>query len=276
MRIRHNQIMYAAAAVLLLALAALGLLWSTMDPGNNKDWSPDQSVLPHAEIDGSLVRIRNIRNFTYITTDRYIPAYYDKTFDVNRLERMDFIVEPYSRWKGAAHTFASFAFDDGEYVAISVEIRRESGERFSALKGLFRQFEIMYVIGDESDLVKLRANYRKDPVYLYQINISRDDARKVFVSMIERTNQLYEEPEFYNTFLSTCTTNIVRHINEVMPGRIPFSWKLLTPGLSDQYLMEIGLIEADSSFEDMRNSHRINQRAAEYADDAEFSKRIRE
>ena len=58
--------------------------------------------------------------------------------------------------RGPAHAFVSFGFDDGGYVAISVEARREAGETYSPARGLMKQFEIMYVVGDERDLIGLR------------------------------------------------------------------------------------------------------------------------
>jgi len=186
------------------------------------------------------------------------------------------MVEPFSgHGLGAAHTLLSFGFVD-EYVAISVEIRKEKGEKFSPLKGLFRNYELMYVIGDERDLIKLRSNYRRDTVYLYRINTTAERMQFVFLDMLERINEIRYEPEFYNTLTNTCTTNIVRHVNTIVPGRITLSYKVLMPAYSDELAYDLGLIVTNSSFEETREHYKINEEALLYADDPLFSVKIRE
>ncbi len=263
---------------ILAALAGLAVVRAAMSvaikPSTNRDWTLDQAKLPAAEFDGPLVTVRNVRNFRYETTERYTPAYYDKTFDLRRLDSAWFVVEPFG--KGAvAHTFVSFGFGD-EFVAISVEIRKEKGESFSPLKGLMRQYEVMYVVGDERDLIKLRTNYRNDTVYLYPMRTTPERMRELFVSMLRRANKLREEPEFYNTLTNTCTTNLVRHVNALVPGRIPLHPAVFLPGYSDRLAHKLGLIDTTLSFEDARRHFQINERARKYADDPKFSLRIRE
>ena len=243
-------------------------------PSNTRDWSVDQQVLPTAEFNGPLVTIRNIRNFHYESTDRYTPAWYDKTFDLRKLESAWFVVEPFGS-AGAAHTFVSFGFGGNDFVAVSVEIRKEKGESFSPLKGMLRQYEVMYVVGDERDLIGLRANHRKDTVYLYPMRTTPERMRAVFTAMLQRANHLAQHPEFYNTLTNTCTTNLVRHVNQLVPGRVPLHFGVLLPGYSDSLAYKLGLIDTNLPFEKAREHFRINERAAKYADDPEFSLRIR-
>ena len=68
-----------------------------------------------------------------------------------------------------AHTLVSFGFDDGQYLAVSVEARRQDWQSYSPLWGLFRSYELMFVLGDERDLVRLRTNIRRERVYLYRV-----------------------------------------------------------------------------------------------------------
>lgn len=263
---------------LLTGIAALAVLRAAMcvvaRPSTQRDWSADQRVLPAATIDGDLVTIRNIRNFTYRTTDDYTPGYYDRTFDLNRLESAWFVVEPFGKG-GAAHTLVSFGFGGNDFVAISVEIRKEKGESFSPLKGLMRQYELMYVIGDERDLIKLRTNYRNDTVYLYPVETTRAKMRTMFLSMVGRANKLAVEPEFYNTLTNTCTTNLVSHVNDITRGRVPFSLATLLPASSDRLAYDLGLIRTELPFAEARRRFRINDLARRHADDPQFSLRIR-
>jgi len=250
--------------------------WIAQTPSNNRDWNLDQAILPYADIEGNNIHIHNIRNFSYASTTSYTEAYYDKTIDLSKLERIWFVMEPFAGINGAAHTFLSFEFEKNEFVAISIEIRKEKGESFSAVKGLFNQYELMYVIADERDVVKLRSNFRKDQVYVYPIKTTKERAKAVFLSMIERANMLKEKPEFYNTIYNTCTTNILRHANEIVPGRIPFRLEVLLPANSDRLAYELGLIDTTLSFEEARKKFLINDHALKYADSPDFSVKIRQ
>lgn len=247
-------------------------IWFFVQPSNGRDWNVDQRVLPYIEFEGEGVSVYNIRNFSYSSVDDYVVQYYDRTFDLGGLDSVDYIVEPFGEFSGAAHTFFSFGFNSGEHLAISVEIRKEVGEEFSPWKGLVRQYEIMYVIGDENDLVKLRSNYRNDSVYLYPVNTTQDKMRKLFVGMLKKANELRDEPEFYNTLTTTCTTEIVRHVNGITEGRVPFSYKVLMPGYSDSLAYDLGLIERMGSFEETREGALINGKVGGEGD---FSEMIR-
>jgi len=263
------------AAIVHLCLSVLYaafVLWTR--PSNERDWSPDQAVLPAAEFRGVMVTVRNIRNFRYETTDRYTPAYYDRTFDLRELDSAWFFVEPFGKG-GAAHTLVSFGFRDRDFVSVSVEIRKEKGEAFSPVKGLLRRYELMYVVGDERDLVKLRTNYRNDPVHLYRIRATPERMRAMFVAMLQRANELREEPEFYNTLTNTCTTNLVRHVNQITPERIPLRASVLLPANSDRLAWELGLIDTVLPFEETRRRALINPKARQHAEDPQFSRRIR-
>lgn len=235
-----------------LGVLAVWLLWFCRTPSDRLDWTPDQARTPVATFDGNSVSVENFRFAAYRSEDDYDVAWQERTFDLDKLETVDFAVEPFASWRGPAHTLLSFGFSDGRHVAISVEIRKERGESFSPLGGLFRQFELMYVVGDERDLIGLRVNVRKSPVYLFPIRASRQQVRELFVSMLQRANDLHRRPEFYNTLTSTCTTNIVRHLEEVARTDVPFDLRVVLPGYSDELAFEMGLIDFDGSIADAR------------------------
>lgn len=270
-----KRIIQFALILILGPIISYVLLIVLVRPSNDRNWSKDQSVLASAEVKGDLVSIKNVRNFTYASTTEYTANYYDKTYDINKLKKVWFIVEPFSGYVGAAHTFLSFEFEGDQFVSISVEIRKEKGESFSAVKGLLRQYELMYVIADERDVVKLRSNYRKDLVYVYPVKADKEKSQALFLDMIERTNKLKDSPEFYNTFTSTCTTNIVDHVNKITPKRVPFSLDVLFPADSDKLALDVGLLDTDLSLEEAREKFLINEKALKYANDPKFSVRIR-
>jgi hypothetical protein len=265
---------------LLIALAvvaaAYAILVVAVRPSNTRNWTVDQSRLATAEFNGPLVTIHNVRNFRYASADRYEPRWEERRYDLRRLESAWFVVEPFGGFEGAAHTFVSFGFGGGEFVAVSIEIRKEKGETFSPLKGLLRQYELMYVVGDERDLIGLRANHRHDPVFLYPIRTTPERMRAMFVDMLTRANELVDAPEMYNTLTDTCTTNLVDHVNIIVPGRVPLRAGVIFPGYSDRLAYDLGLIDTKLPFDAARAHFRINERAKRYADDPQFSLRIRD
>ena len=246
-------------------------------PSNDRDWNEDQQILPYSEIKDNKVAIHNIRNFTYASTTSFVKNYYDKTFDLDKIKNVWYVVEPFSGIPGSAHAFLSFEFEGDEFLSISIEIRKQKGQAYHPIKGFFNQYELMYVIADEKDVIKLRSNYRKDLVYVYPAKTTKEKVQKLFLSMIERANRLKENPEFYNTVLNTCTTNIAKHVNSISPKRIPvFSLEILFPENSDKLAYDLGLIDTNLPFEKARERYFINDRALKYADSPDFSLKIRE
>lgn len=262
--------------IALLVLTPLLIGWLSVRPRTDRVWSPDMAVMPAARFAGDSVFVTGIRNAEYRSTEDFSVAYYDRAFDLRALETVWYLVEPFGDMKGPAHTLVSFGFADGSYVAISVELRREPGETFSPLRGLLKRYELMYVVADERDVIRLRTNHRHDDVFLYPVRAGAEQRRRLFVSMLERANRLREHPEFYNTLTNTCTTNIVRHVNEIAPAKVPFSYKVLLPGYSDRLAYDLGLLDTDLPFEEAKARHHVNRRALRYADDPAFSMLIRQ
>lgn len=263
--------------IILIIIVTFAFVSLITEPSNDRDWNIDQAILPSAKIEGNLVSIKNIRNFTYASTTSYTANYHDKTFDINKIKKVWYVVEPFSGIPGSAHTFLSFEFEGDQFVSISVEIRKEKGEVYHPIKGLFNKYELMYVIADERDAIKLRSNYRKDLVYLYPINTTKEKVALLFLDMVNRVNNLNESPEFYNTVTNTCTTNIVEHVNKITPKRVPFfNLRILLPANSDKLAYELGLIDTKLPFEQARVKYFINYKAMKYANDPNFSVRIRE
>ncbi len=244
-------------------------------PSNLRDWSPDQAVLPYAETYGDVVRVHNVRDCTYVSQDAYVLNYYDKSYDLNRLRSVDFIMVPFQNMPSVAHTMLSFGFEDGDYLAVSVEIRREKGEQYQFLNGILDQYELIYVLGSERDLVKLRTNYRGDDVYVYRARATPEQGRRLFLDVIQRVNKLAAEPEFYNTFTNNCTTNIARHINHLAPGKVPLDFRVLLPGYSDKLAYDLGLLDTSLPFPEARRRANVSELARRNPDSADFSALIR-
>lgn len=261
----------------LLFVALLGW-WSGIEPSNDRDWQTDVAVLPYATIDGDLVTVHHIRNFDYRSEFDYTPAYYDKQFDLRRLQGVDLIA---SYWMGPAiaHIFLSFDFGDDDHLAISIETRKERGEGFSSIKGFFRQYELYYVVADERDVIRVRTNYRRDPpeqVYLFRALAPRENIRRLFLSYMRQINALKAEPRFYNTLTTNCTTKIWLN-SRVNPDHLPLRWQVLLSGFLPRFLYDSGRLDSGGlSFEQLQRRSLINERAQAADQAPDFSRRIRD
>jgi Domain of unknown function (DUF4105) len=260
-------------SVLFLLLVAW---WSTIPPRQDRDWAPEYAKLAYATFNGNLVTIHNIRNFDYRTETDFTPRYYDKTFDVSKLDSVDVIA---SYWMGdaIAHIFLSFGFSGKDFIAISIETRRQRHQGYSTIAGFFKQYELFYVLADERDLIRLRTNYRKDPpedVYLYRTRAPAANARRLFLDYIREINSLAEKPEFYNALTTNCTTSILTHTHVNQAG-LPLSWKVLLSGYVPQYLYERAAIDTSLPFEELKRRSHVNAAAQAADQQSDFSQRIR-
>jgi hypothetical protein len=250
-------------------------LFKTFRPSNDRDWTQGMEVMPKAYFQGDKITVSNIRASQYRTYDDFDVYYYDKTFDLSKLTTVDLIVVPFNEMPGIAHTMLSFGFEDKDYVAVSVEIRREKGEKYNVVSGFLRQYELMYVVADEHDVITKNANKSPSEVYLYRSTATPEQARELFVDVMKRVDKLVDKPEFYNTLTNNCTTNIRNHINHLRPDRVPYDYRVLLPGYADRLAYDLDLIEHDGSFEQTKERARINYQAYLYRDEADFSQKIR-
>lgn len=244
-------------------------------PSNDRDWIPLQARLATAEFHGHQVTIHNVRNTEYRTADDYTVRYEDRTYDLDDLKTLDFIVVPFPEAPDLAHTMLSFGFDNEDFLAVSVETRKEKGEGYEPLSGVLNQYEIIYVLGDERDLIKLRTHCWMNDVYLYRTRATPEQTRAIFKDVLTRVNNLAVRPEFYNTLTNNCTTAIRGHINKLFPDRIPYDYRVLLPGHSDKLAYELDLLDTDTTYERTRERARINYLAYLYGDDPDFSVKIR-
>ncbi len=264
-----------ALGVWVVALIALLIWWNTIRPSNDRDWQPDVARLARVEVRGEQLTFRNIRNFDYRTEHDFTPHYEDRTYDLSTLRGVDgFII--YWGSPAIAHTIMSWQFENALPIAISIETRKRNGQEYSALKGFFRQYEIIYVVADERDVVGLRTNHRGEQVYLYRLKLAPALARALLLDYVDSINGLVEHPQFYNALVENCTTSIRRHVDHVDPGAPPFDWRLLANGYADRLLYDRHIVDTRLPFNELRTLSHINAKAKAADRDPAFSQRIRE
>ena len=174
-----------------------------------------------------------------------------------------------------AHTMLSFGFKDGNYVCFSIETRKEKGEEYSPVKGFFRQYEQLYVVADERDVVRLRTNYRKEDVYLYRLQIPPAFSRKVFLDYLGTVNSLYQQAEWYNALTANCTTSIRQHTVPYNPDA-KFDWRIIVNGYLDEMIYQRGLVVTNLSFAELKQRSYINPKAQATTPEQDFSLQIRQ
>jgi hypothetical protein len=244
---------------------------------NYRDWSPQFSRLPYASAmpDGR-IHLANVRNNLYLAENDFVPQYYDRDIELQDVRTVDFIIVPFQDAPYLAHTMVSFGLADDTYLGVSAEIRTEKGEEYSPMLGLSRQYELTYVVADERDVIRLRTRHRNAEVFLYRTTATPEQAQALFIDMLERVNRLASRPEFYNTVVNNCTTNVLNHVNRLRKDKLVFSWQVALPGYSDRFAYEQGLLDRSLPFEQLKQAARINDLADRYYDDPDFSSRIRQ
>lgn len=275
----RNKIIRKILTFLLLFIVVF-IAWQALkSPQLEGDWQEHLATASTAEFNGDFVTVRNVRNYRYSPTEKDMhPAYYDKTYDLTQIKKVWYVTEPFNENQSAAHTFVSFEFKNGDFLAISIEARKTRDQSYSVYKGMIRTYPLIYIAADERDVVLLRANLRKDKVYVYPVKLGKpENARLVLVDMLTRMNELVSvKPAWYNTFFANCTSSLVQHINKITPGRISiFSWQLWFTASADELALKHGLLDTDLSVEEAREKFSINEASERVGDVPSYSAEIR-
>ncbi len=259
-----------------LVLAGLIMLtmvwWFTLQPLQFRDWEMEVAKTACAEIEGTIVTIYNVRNFQYQTDSKFTPFYETRRLDLNNLKHADVFIN-YWGSPFMAHPIVSYDFGDDGHICFSIETRPERGEVYSAIGGLYRQYELTYVVADERDVVRVRTNFRKnEEVYLYRLKAPF--IRASFIEYLHTINELNQTPRWYNAITNNCTTAI-RH-QRAASERAPWDYRMLINGYADELLYERKGITTSLPFTELKQISLINIKANAANDSAYFSDKIRE
>jgi hypothetical protein len=258
----------------VVLLAGVLIWWLTLTPINDGDWQPDVARLAWADIQGDDVTFHNVRNCDYRTETDYTPHWETRTVRLSQITGVDLAIDYWgSPW--IAHPIVSFQFADAPPLCFSIETRKKAGQSYSTIGGLYRQFELIYVVADERDVIRLRTNYRKENIYLYRTTISPTQARERFLEYIDSLNALRTKARWYNAITTNCTTSIrTQHPPNERP---PWDWRILLNGKGDELLYERHrILTGGLPFPELKARSLIDARARAANDAPDFSKLIRE
>jgi hypothetical protein len=263
------------AGVAVLCLIVTGW-WLSISASNDRDWQPNVSVTAQADIDGDSITIHGVRNCDYRTELDYTPRFGTRTVNLSKLTRVDmFLCYWGSPW--LAHPFVSFQFENADPICFSIETRMEQGESYSTIGGLYRQFELIYVVAEERDLVRVRTEFREgEDVYLFRIRVDAGRTRQIFLDYLKVLNEMHESPRFYNLLTSNCTTNIQTHSVATSRSVRPWDWRILLPGKLDELIdMRKGFV-SELPLPELKPRCHVNPTANRVGDAKGFSRLIRE
>lgn len=248
--------------------------WLTLKPSNNRAWQPDVAQIAWAQINGDEVTLHNVRNCDYRTDTDFTTHWETRTVRLSQITGMDVAINYWgSPW--ISHPIVSFLFADALPLCFSIETRKTIGQEYSALRGLYRQYTLIYIVADERDSIRVRSNYRHEDVYLYHTLASPAQARERFLEYIGAMNALRYNARWYNEITANCTTSIrtQRSVNE----RAPWDWRMLINGKADELLYERHAIATGGlPFAELKQRSLINKRAIAADQDPDFSRVIRE
>jgi len=262
--------------VAFAGFALVALWWFSIKPSSNRNWQPDDAEAPWADIHGDEVTIHSVRNCDYVTEKNYTCRWETRTYNLSNLAAADIFIT----WWGPtliAHPIVSFDFGDQGHVPMSIETRDEVGQSYSAIRGFFRQYALIYIVTDERDVIRLRTNFRKDEeVYLFRTTATPALARKVFLDYLQRVNELHRQPEWYNAVTNNCTTNIAVAAAEAQHKQVRWDWRILLNGKMDEMMYEYGtLVTGGLSLPALKAQAHINAAGIAADDSPEWSKLIR-
>ena len=252
--------------VVILVSISLFLFLVRQKPSHNRDWELGQEKLPQILLEGDEILVKNLRDFHWTGPFEAQPNYIDAKYFLDQMQTVDVVISHFDEFEGLAHIFLSFGFSDGRHISISLETRREVGEKFSPWLGILRQFEIIYVVGTDNDLLGVRTGPREERVYIYPTLASPQQVRDLFGKLAQDINAVYEEPIFYNTLTQNCTNRLTRRVEEISDVRFPLTYKSILPGYFDEVLYDMRIIRTRESFQQTKQGALVDNAKTDFTD----------
>jgi Domain of unknown function (DUF4105) len=265
---------WASLGICFALFAGVLLWWWSIRATGKRDWQPDVAETAWTEQDGNKITIHNLRNFDYKPGQPAIPRWETKFVDLSQLRGVDLFI---NFWGSTliCHPIVSFQFGPADHVAISVETRMAQGQTYSTIRGFFKQFELIYIVADERDVIRVRTNYRHEQLYLYRTSVKPERAQRLFLSYLRSINAIHVRPQFYNALTDNCTTNVRMHTAATAAKPAPWDWRILLNGTVDELVYQNGGFASRLPFAELKQMSLIDAKAQAAEQAPDFSGRIR-
>lgn len=244
--------------------------WFTQQPSNNRNWDSHFARLPRLELVGDKITVDNVRNAEYQPMTEIPPRFESRQYRLSELRSLDVLV---AYWGSRFMCHPMFIFDFGPdgRLCISIEVRYRVGQKYSLLRSLYRQQELMYVVCDERDAIHRRTKVLPaQDLYLYKLHSPPIAVRSFLFEYANSINSIAEFPRWYHGLTTNCTTSIYSQGR----GRLHWDWRILFNGALDRMLYQNQLLDQSLSFEDLKKQSRVNE-IANSAPDEDFGDYIR-
>ncbi|HEX3915441.1 MAG TPA: DUF4105 domain-containing protein [Steroidobacteraceae bacterium] len=262
-----------ALAGFVTAFGLLLIWWQSIRPSNDRNWADDVARITSGSIDGNLVTLRNVRNFDWRANDDYTQQWETRVYDLERLKSVDMVMSYWDGW-AIAHMLISFGFDDGQYVAFSVEVRRQKNQTYSEIGGFFKRDGLSIIAADERDVIRVRTNVRGEDDYVYRLRMPPSAMRSLFLGYVEQADSLIDTPRFYNTITVNCTMLVYQMMKRIV-GYLPWSYRVLITGYLPAYVYRVGGLDQRFTLAQLKEFGRITERARQSDRSETFSEDIR-
>ncbi|MFK8034521.1 MAG: DUF4105 domain-containing protein [Hyphomicrobiales bacterium] len=257
-----------------MTFGSLLIWWTSLEPPKDGNWSPDVARQTTGTIEGDTLKLANVRGFEWHSKTDFTEKWANETYDLGKLQTLDIFL---SYWgvPHMAHFILSFGFADGEYLAWSVEVKRERDGEFSPVADLFKANPLIILATKEQDVVGVRSNIRDEDVHIFRMRAPPERARKLLEEYVREANDLAERPRWYNSFSTNCTTVIFKMLRLAGEG-VPFDWRVVVNGYLPEMMHDRGSVNTSVSSAQLRELGRIAPRALAVGLGPRFSEAIRQ
>jgi hypothetical protein len=240
--------------LLLVAFAGIVTWWLSLRPSQDRNWAPHFARIASVTLNRDQLTINNVRNSEYRAPGDSTPHFETRTYRLSELRGIDALILTWgSPWM--SHPMFVFDFGPGGRVCISIEVRYRVGQRFSLLRSLYRQQELMYVVSDERDAILRRIKYLAGhDLHLYRLGADDLLVRQFFLEYVARVNELASEPCWYHGLTTNCTTSVFAQGR----GHIRWDWRMLFNGTLDKLMYDRRRLDQSMPFDRLKELSRIN------------------
>ena len=171
--------------------------------------TPWRYTLEVNRLENGSYELLNVRDFVYRSKADYDVQYRTLTVDPEQISSIDAVFSHWDNMEEIAHSMLGLNFADGTTVVISLETRLPEGANQNGIDGLYRRYGLAMLAGTPEDLYGLRVDHRGETLYVYRMNMDRQELRDTVHSIFEQAAELRRNPQFYNTLSRNCTTGLL-------------------------------------------------------------------